>query len=947
MKKVLLIVLFTFLTQSLFGNIENLEQIGSKKIKGLKLLSNVCRIRLKGGIGFVKQNNIFQEIKAVQINPLLKNKTNSSNIFLNKTSEQVNSIKTAEEPLLRTYIIEYNDNSHPEDYCKYLIENFPQIEIAEPYYIDEILDIPNDPYATSQTMLSRISAFDAWDYSKGDSSVIIGISDNGVYQEHQDLMNSIAPNWDEIPYNGLDDDENGYIDDFFGYNFAYIQDGTEADYTYNPYDAHGTNVAGVAAATTNNNIGIAGVSYNCRFFPIKAASNQGRSIIYGYESILYAAARGLKVLNCSWGSVKPFSQIDQSIIDYAISNDVAIVAAGGNYEDFRTEMWYPAGYFGVLGVGEVAPNDILSSSSSIGVHTRIMAPGQDNISTNNQNSYETLSVGTSFASPVVAGALGVIRAKYPELDPIQAIEFTRQSVDDIREQNYEWRDIIPGRLNLLKAMTTNPNSIPGIQFIDANYSKNDGTKVQRFLKNDTVLLSVDAFNRLAEATELKFELSAYGEKNNSIIMIDSIVNRSYIDANSPLNLEPFRFFINASQTTPVFFKVTVTKTNSNYSDFFLFSFVPTSDYVVFENNIIKFSASDKGTIGYGSTQLDGIGFNYKDKGNQIYDAGIMAVSNSEKVISSLFGWNNDYNDFSSVQQFLAPANNVCIIDDSETLYDSIGIEVTQHFSLPNVNSGVAKIRVKIRNRTEEIINDLAVGYLFDWDVAPNEDSNKVSLFPEAIPSELAGINIAAECAEYATLPNYPVFGSIVYSELANTEAQATGMDYDMIRYFQKSDQIRSLNSGTSIQHTNITDVNYVMGMKFFGEFLPNEERTFVFCFGGADSKEALAKELKECLLNTGIEDNLDYTNKEIDFEVYPNPACDFIRISIKSKDNYFADLKILNMLGNEMIIKNNIELCLGVTSFSINTLNLPTGNYLIQITTNDSKKISKIISIIK
>ena len=203
-------------------------------------------------------------------------------------------------------------------------------------------------------------------------------------------------------------------------------------------------------------------------------------------------------------------------------------------------------------------------------------------------------------------------------------------------------------------MTINPNSIPGIQFVEANYSKNDGIKVQRFIKGDTVLLSIDAFNRLAAANELKFELSVFGAKNNSIVLIDSVINQSYIDANSALNLEPYRFYINANQTTPVIFKVTITNTNSDYSDFFLFSFVPTNEYVVFKNNVIKFSVSDRGTIGFGSTRLDGIGFIYKENGNQVYDAGIMAVANSEKVISSLFGWNADFNDFLQFNHFLAP-----------------------------------------------------------------------------------------------------------------------------------------------------------------------------------------------------------------------------------------------------------------------------------------------------
>jgi len=110
MKKILLIILFVFLTQNLFCYIEKQEHISSKKVKNLKLLSNVCRVRLTSGIGFLQQNNLFFKINSTQVSSLLKNhNTPSKKNILRKTAEQINTIKIAEEPLLRTYIIEYND----------------------------------------------------------------------------------------------------------------------------------------------------------------------------------------------------------------------------------------------------------------------------------------------------------------------------------------------------------------------------------------------------------------------------------------------------------------------------------------------------------------------------------------------------------------------------------------------------------------------------------------------------------------------------------------------------------------------------------------------------------------------------------------------------------------------------------------------------------------------
>ncbi|MFH1088786.1 MAG: S8 family serine peptidase, partial [Patescibacteria group bacterium] len=183
---------------------------------------------------------------------------------------------------------------------------------------------PNDPRFSEQINLNQVKVPPAWDVTVGNSNQVIAIIDTGVNSDHEDLLYRIWINNDETPNNGIDDDNNGYIDDYKGYNMSWTVDASAPDNTINT-DTHGTNVTGIAAATTNNGLGIAGVGYKCRFFPIKASKYGSTSIRYGYQSMIYAAIRGCKVLNCSWGSVKPFSDIDQTVVDFAIAHDMVIV----------------------------------------------------------------------------------------------------------------------------------------------------------------------------------------------------------------------------------------------------------------------------------------------------------------------------------------------------------------------------------------------------------------------------------------------------------------------------------------------------------------------------------------------------------------------------------------------------------------------------------------------
>jgi subtilisin family serine protease len=250
------------------------------------------------------------------------------------------------------------------------------VEWIEEVVIPRVEVIPNDPLYGSQTHLPQILAPAAWDIQKGDSGVVIAIVDNGFDIAHPDLAANVFTN--ELEASGLpgvDDDGNGRVDDIHGYDVA-DNDANPSPCPPDPdgwYD-HGTLVAGTAAAVTNNALGVAGVSWNCEFMPVKASYNGSpQSISKGYTGITYAAETGADVINCSWGSFGSPSQYNQDVITYAYGLGSLVIAAAGN--DPTSQLHYPSAYLNTLSVTWVNSSDHRAPSATWGITVDVSAPG--------------------------------------------------------------------------------------------------------------------------------------------------------------------------------------------------------------------------------------------------------------------------------------------------------------------------------------------------------------------------------------------------------------------------------------------------------------------------------------------------------------------------------------------------------------------------------------------
>jgi serine protease len=222
--------------------------------------------------------------------------------------------------LTRTYLVEFS-NIHEVEGLIAALKSSGAVEYAEKVPLDRPFLVPNDPGYSSQWALTKILAGSAWDYYSSGSNITVAIVDDAVQRTHPDLQPNLWVNTGEISGNGIDDDGNGYVDDINGFNVA--SGNNNPNPPSNSFD-HGTHVAGIASAASNNSAGIASIGFSCKLMCVRATTSPG-VITHGYDGILYAALSGARIVNMSWGGPS-FSQTAENVVNYAYSLGSFLVA---------------------------------------------------------------------------------------------------------------------------------------------------------------------------------------------------------------------------------------------------------------------------------------------------------------------------------------------------------------------------------------------------------------------------------------------------------------------------------------------------------------------------------------------------------------------------------------------------------------------------------------------
>ncbi|MCB9508558.1 MAG: S8 family serine peptidase [Deferribacteres bacterium] len=358
----------------------------------------------------------------------------------------------------------------------------PAIEYVEPDYIVRVGTpvkqsqasrvIPNDVQFGNLWGLDNngqnggaddadIDAPEAWAITTG-KPIIVGVIDSGTDWQHEDLAANIWSNPNEIPGNGIDDDENGYIDDVRGWDFF------END--NDPMDGvgHGTHVAGTIAAVGNNKNGAVGVNWAARLMILRFLGPDGSGSTSGaISAIEYAVKMKAQLTNNSWGGGQSSQALQEAIAAAGAAGQLFVAAAGNTGSDSDLSPQYPASYDldNILSVANTTRFDLLASSSTYGAKTvDLAAPGSTILSTLPGNDYGNLT-GTSMASPHVAGVASLMLSIDPSLSPVVLKNLLMSTVDTLKALS--GKVVTGGRLNAFKAISAaDPDTAPPAAIAD-------------------------------------------------------------------------------------------------------------------------------------------------------------------------------------------------------------------------------------------------------------------------------------------------------------------------------------------------------------------------------------------------------------------------------------------------------------------------------------------------
>lgn len=316
----------------------------------------------------------------------------------------------------------------------------PSVEFVSPNGFYRMSYTPNDTLWSVQWGPKKIQAQDAWNLTKGNSSVIVAILDTGVDYLHEDLSGNMWKNPSEdggTP--GVDDDGNGYIDDLYGWNFfnntKYVMDNNDRDVNDNPAAIyHGTHVSGITAAVMNNSKGIAGLA-QVKIMAVKVLARNGTGDWSWLSSgIKYAYENGADIISMSLGgSWAPNSVKTQA--QNAWDNGTLLVGASGN--DGSNGIHYPGRYDTVIAVGATDFTDSRAGFSNYGTELELTAPGVGIRSCRRTSPYYQNMQGTSQATPHVSGVAALMLSRYPSYTNMQVRLLLRNTSVDLGDAGWD------------------------------------------------------------------------------------------------------------------------------------------------------------------------------------------------------------------------------------------------------------------------------------------------------------------------------------------------------------------------------------------------------------------------------------------------------------------------------------------------------------------------------
>lgn len=928
--------------------------------------SNSIIIKFRKNVNFTNYNELLAKLNVNEklvsrIKPYVSPTLlwyNTNKTFL-KTNNEI-----PENSIARIYYADILSGKNVSEVLEFLgKQDF--IEYAEPNYKRELMYSPNDPKLGQQIYLSRIKALEAWDIQKGDSNVVVGLVDAGVDFNHEDFKNVFYTNKGETgkdasgrdkATNKIDDDGNGFVDDWQGYDFVGANGVTPDNNPVFDVSTHGVATSGLLAANANNGVGIAGVAYGCKILPVKVVDKDS-DINWGLEGILYCAKMGARVVNYSIGGLGK-SKAEEEIIDYVFNNlNCLVVASAGNVQGSVTQYdyVYPASYTNCLSVGACNDFDSPSEFSVNNYDIDLVAPGSFVLTTSPTNSYNYES-GTSFSSPIVAASAALLLSQNKNYTAKQLTAMILNGCDDISSitPTYLKGKTGIGRLNIYNSLKNGLNTT----FVGIRSFEFLNTKNNYLTQNTETTLNLGLHNYLREVSSVLVKVEC--ESNPEIIINNNNFIKNNVAENQTFYSNPnFVFTIpnSVKNGSEIVFKVTIiTPQDTVYA--YLHEIVSVN-YATLRNNNVQLCFTNIGNLAYsnfGYIGGEGVG-HYEFSGNSVYHAGLMIATDENKFSDVVRrGYQTE-----GIEQDFEPLENVALIksgnretgiakfnDNGAIDEKRLGVEVKEEvFTYENEGlDDVAFLTYQISNKSANPLNNLYCGLYIDWDlgIAYNNScdydaANKIGYVRNTVNKEYY--------AGHILLSNQKLsFRGIVNSD------PATG-----VKPFPESRKWAYLTGGVDNAATDQADVSCVIGAGG-NVLLPNKTENFAFAIIFAkspDSLVALAKRAREKYnLITGINNDKEFDNQKFDnqeFEIQENvggifdklrvtPKGEKLSFEISSTKNCKAKFSIYNLRAEE-IMSFDKEFNTGLNKFDV-TLQ-QSGVYFYQIRVGDKAVMKKVI----
>jgi len=902
------------------------------------------------------------------------------------------------------------------------IASLPGVEFAEPHYVRELHLEPNDP--SIQDNMEFMNFFSAWDINSGSEDVVIGIIDSGVDYSNDDLDDNLWVNQDEIPSSikstvdgnddgtvtsteikdwlisnnndfdgsetvdlrdalhssspltdGTDTDGNDFADDIFGWDFW--ASGTTNNTIEQDNDPvgdgsnHGTHVAGIAAAESDNGFGIAGTSFNARYMPVKAGgipddpgtpADESAQIGFGFNGILYAALNGADIINNSWGGPGS-SQLQQEIVNSITDLGVVIVASAGNANS--EGAIFPAGYENVLSVGSVdfreGQKRTKSSFSNFGFDVDVFATGNLITSTVFNNGVGVLS-GTSMSSPAVAGLAALVKSEFPDWSAPQILMQIRNTSTFLDGFNPELRNKMGhGVINARFALE---NPMPGIRVDSTAFVNSEGNKLglsepgKIIMKLENVGISTS--NLTLTAQPIVDNLSPSSQE----ITIGSVSQNETITAEIDFEIGS-DFEINGPIPAV---RLTFEDAENNYQDRVVIQYEELL-FDTIDNNAALMSAGSEGTLGFTDPfqQTGGVGFvprvmengEFVNTRNQLFEGGLMIEANGS-VVSAVRGTaDTPDRDFAPEEIMrLQKPGTTSDLDGRAVFTTDEGppMRITQHtFSFTDQDlANSVFVRYDVENLDSAPLEDVRIGIFNDWDVG-DFSSNIVDF---SSPDSLLFVQDDSDNSQ-------PYVGVAHMGEIASAFAIENGFEgaEDSLNFnifnsgdlpgYADQEKSYSLRADTFKTTAGPTDVSTVVASGPYDIATQTTLTTgFIYSWGNtldelrqqvASARELNLFDVGESSTFTDVEDEfIDTPGQTKLHNNFPNPFNPATQIQFDLAQASEVELSIYNILGKKVATLVNGRRTAGTHQIRFDASGLSSGIYLGVLETPNARQTIKL-----